>query len=154
MAKYPGPKLAAVSGLWFVRSWYYGKYFQDIEELHKKYGDFVRTAPNELSISTVQSFNDIYAHGTRNHQVFTKSDFYEVGQPEPTIVSERDVDKHREVRRVLAPAFTTSALLKQEPLIRKHVNTFIDQLHNLATKEAVNITEVSLLHYKTNRNLY
>jgi cytochrome P450 len=131
-----------VSGFWFVRSWYYGKYFQDIEELHKKYGDFVRTAPNELSIATVQSFSDIYAHGTKNQPVFVKSDFYDVGEKELTIVSERDVDKHREVRRVLAPAFTTSALAKQEGLIRKHVDLFVSQLRKYATKDAVNLTEV------------
>ncbi|GLI77212.1 hypothetical protein PoHVEF18_005498 [Penicillium ochrochloron] len=141
LAKYPGPKLGAISQLWFARSWYYGKYFQDIEELHKKYGDFVRTAPNELSIATAQSFNDIYGRVGRNQEVFVKSDFYDVGEKELTIVSERDVEKHKEVRRVLAPAFTSAALSRQERLIHVHIDRFIAQLHKHANKEPVNITE-------------
>ncbi|KAL4783539.1 cytochrome P450 [Aspergillus varians] len=142
LAKYPGPKLGAISQLWLARSWYYGNYFQDIEELHKKYGDFVRTAPNELSIASTQSFNDIYGQVGRNQEVFVKSGFYDVGEKELTIVSERDVEKHKEVRRVLAPAFTSAALGRQEPLIHEHVDRFIAQLHKHATKKSVNVTEV------------
>ncbi|KAJ5889437.1 cytochrome P450 [Penicillium tannophilum] len=141
LAKYPGPTLGAISQLWFVRSWYFGKYFQDIEDLHKRYGDFVRTAPNELSIATAQSFNDIYGQVGRHQEVFIKSDFYDVGEKELTIVSERDVEKHKEVRRVLAPAFTSAALGRQEQLIHEHVDRFIAQLHKHATKEPVNVTE-------------
>ena len=69
----------------------------------------------------MQSYNDIYAHGARNQPVFMKSDFYDVGEKERSIVSEQDVDKHREVRRVLAPAFTTAALGKQEGLVHGQV---------------------------------
>ncbi|KAL2864248.1 cytochrome P450 [Aspergillus lucknowensis] len=141
LAKYPGPKIGAVSQLWFARSWFYGKYFQDIEELHKKYGDFVRIAPNELSIATTQSFNDIYGQVGRTHDVFVKSDFYDVGEKELTIVSERDPEKHKEVRRVLAPAFTSAALARQEPLIHEFIDLFIAQLLKHATKEPVNVNE-------------
>ncbi|KAF8856700.1 cytochrome P450 [Acephala macrosclerotiorum] len=142
LAKFPGPRLAAVSQLWFARSWYYGKYFQDIEELHKQYGDFVRTAPNELSIATVQSFNDIYGQVGRNtHATFIKSDFYDVGEKELTIVSERDVDKHKEIRRILAPGFTTAALARQEGIIHEYVDLFISQLSKLAVKEPVDVKE-------------
>lgn len=105
-------------------------------------GDFVRTAPNELSIATAQSFNDIYGQVGRNQEVFVKSDFYDVGEKELTIVSERDVEKHKEVRRVLAPAFTSAALSRQERLIHVHIDQFIAQLHKHTTNEPVNITEV------------
>ncbi|KAH6683997.1 cytochrome P450 monooxygenase-like protein [Halenospora varia] len=142
LAKYPGPKLAAASQLWFARSWYYGNYFQDIEELHKKYGDFVRTGPNELSIATVQSFNDIYGLvGKNTHATFIKSDFYDVGEKELTIVSERDVDKHREVRRILAPGFTTAALARQEGIIHEYVDLFISQVSKLGVKDPIDVKE-------------
>ncbi|KFY06587.1 hypothetical protein V492_07927 [Pseudogymnoascus sp. VKM F-4246] len=103
--------------------------------------DVVRTAPNELSIATPQSFQDIYGQTGRSKDFFVKSDFYDVGEKELTIVSERDVDKHREVRRVLAPGFTTAALQRQESLIHEYVDLFLSQLSKLATKEAVKVNE-------------
>lgn len=53
------------------------------------------------------------------------------------------MDKHREVRRVLAPGFTTAALLRQESVIHEYVDLFLSQLSRLATKEAVKVNEVS-----------
>lgn len=53
------------------------------------------------------------------------------------------MDKHREVRRVLAPGFTTAALQRQESLIHEYVDLFLSQLSTLATKEAVKVNEVS-----------
>lgn len=84
-------------------------------------GDVVHRAPNELSIpksfnidsktysSSFPSMNnadagptDIYGQSGRDKPTFVKSDFYDVGEEELTIVSEQNVERYKEIRRVLA----------------------------------------------------
>jgi hypothetical protein len=48
LAKFPGPKLAAVSDLYYAIYWPAGRWPFQLEELHKKYGDVVRYAPNDV----------------------------------------------------------------------------------------------------------
>lgn len=45
-------------------------------KLHKKYGNIVRTGPNEVSIADLSAIKKIYAAGTK----FSKSSWYEVWQ--------------------------------------------------------------------------
>jgi hypothetical protein len=88
----------------------------------------VRIAPNEVSFATPQSFNDIYGHVTKDHQIFIKSTFYEFPQPEPGIVAERKPDKHRETRRLLSHGFSLKALKDQEKLLHDKVDLLIEQI--------------------------
>lgn len=61
LSRFPGPKLAAVSEVWYAYHWMSGRYPWKIETMHMMYGDVVRIAPNELSFATVQSFNGTYS---------------------------------------------------------------------------------------------
>jgi hypothetical protein len=70
LSKYPGPKLAACSHFWFIRTWSSGFYPQRIEELHRKYGDIVRISTNELSFRSPTAFKDIYNHVSKDKPVF------------------------------------------------------------------------------------
>jgi len=47
---------------------------QYVNSLHEKYGPYVRTAPNEVSVSDVASVKPI--HNVRNG--FEKSDFFKI----------------------------------------------------------------------------
>lgn len=38
LAKYPGPRLAAVSYIWYARKWLQGRYPWAVEELFEKHG--------------------------------------------------------------------------------------------------------------------
>lgn len=48
LAKFPGPKLAAISNLYYVLYWTAGRWPFHLEALHKTYGDVVRYAPNDV----------------------------------------------------------------------------------------------------------
>ncbi|KAI8627402.1 cytochrome P450 [Xylariaceae sp. FL1651] len=129
LRKYPGPKLAAWTNA--AHSWWFlsGRQPFIYVRLHEKYGPVVRTAPNELSFNTAQSFKDIY--GIRQgHKPFIKGDFYAGGtfaaRGVTSIVSERDPAKHAQMRRLLAHAFSLTSLREQEELIAGTVDHFVD----------------------------
>lgn len=97
----------------------------------------MRTAPNELSFNTAQSWKDIYGfrHG---HQAFLKSDFYDGGSFADrvhSIVSERDPTEHGIMRRYLSHAFSDHSLTEQEPLIARTIDEFVRQTGVKGAKE-------------------
>ncbi|KAL2048922.1 hypothetical protein ABVK25_010775 [Lepraria finkii] len=57
LAKFPGPKIAAVSNIWYAYHWFSGRYPWAIEAVLNRYGDVVRIAPNELVFMTPQAQN-------------------------------------------------------------------------------------------------
>ncbi|KAL4990272.1 cytochrome P450 [Aspergillus falconensis] len=84
----PGPPLAAVSELWYASAWTGGIFWnRKIQEAHRRYGDIVRIAPNELSFATAQAFRDIYGVPSKTRKLFPKSDrFYDNGHPNIALV--------------------------------------------------------------------
>lgn len=99
-------------------------------ELHNKYGNVVRTAPNDLSFNTAGAFRDIY-NFRPGHETFIKSDWYDGGvfaDKAHSIVSEREPGKHGHMRKYLSHAFSDKSLKAQEPLIDEVVNEFVSQL--------------------------
>ncbi len=90
-------------------------------------GPIVRTAPNELSFNTAQSWKDIYDF-RQGHLIFIKSDFYDGGSFADrcgSIVSERDPQVHGVMRKYVSHAFSLRSLTEQESLISKSVDAFI-----------------------------
>jgi cytochrome P450 len=89
----------------------------------------VRTSPNELSFNSAQSWKDIYGF-RQGHKTFIKSDFYDggsfAGRGVHSIVSERDVDVHGQMRKYLSHAFSDRSLLEQEDMITGTINKFVD----------------------------
>jgi cytochrome P450 len=89
----------------------------------------VRIAPNDLSFNTAQSWQDIYGF-RQGHKTFIKGIFYEggvfAGHGVSSIDSERDPQRHANMRRLLANAFTMTSLTEQEELIRGSIDRFMD----------------------------
>ncbi|KAF2492608.1 putative cytochrome P450 [Lophium mytilinum] len=141
---FPGPKYAAVSNFWYCWRFLGGRQPYHILSLHKRYGPVVRIAPNELSFNTAQSYRDIYDFRP-GKRCFVKSDFYEGGTFADqcgSIVSERDPEKHGQMRRYLSHAFSQRSLLEQESLVARVINDFMDQLEKqAATGQEVDLTK-------------
>ena len=90
----------------------------------------VRTAPNELSFNSPQSWKDIYGFRP-GHETFVKSDFYDGGSfadQAHSIVSERDPTEHGKMRRYLSHAFSDRSLSEQEVLIAEVMDQFIEEI--------------------------
>lgn len=127
---------------WFLS----GKQPTHVLDLHKKFGivqprsyrnmltdllgPVVRTAPNDLSFNTAQSWKDIYDFRP-GHLTFIKSEFYDGGSFADrcgSIVSERDPKVHGVMRKQLSHAFSQRSLDEQEYLISKSVDNFISKM--------------------------
>lgn len=103
----------------------------------------VRTAPNELSFTSVSSWRDIYAF-RKDHQIFVKSPAYDAAaftNQTRSIVNERDPVEHAKMRKLLAPGFAERSFRQQWPLITQTANTFIEQLGRRAKEgELIDMT--------------
>lgn len=73
--------------------------------------------------------------GTKTRPTFIKTDFQHIGGEHAGIAADPDIEKHKAVRKLLAPAFNPRALKEQEPILHNHVDRFIDQLRNFGTTE-------------------
>ncbi|KAL2043871.1 hypothetical protein N7G274_003391 [Stereocaulon virgatum] len=107
-----------------------GRQPYEVLKLHETYGPVVRTAPDELSFNTAQSWRDIYGI-RKGHETFIKSEFYDGGNfaaEALSIVSERNPTRHSEMRKSLSSAFSDRSLREQEYLIAEVVDQFIDML--------------------------
>ncbi|KAF4822004.1 Cytochrome P450 monooxygenase BOA3 [Colletotrichum siamense] len=135
LARFPGPKLAAISELSYVYHWLTGHYHEYIHKLHQKYGDVVRLAPNELSFNTAQSLQDIYGNPSKSGQTFLKSSFYAGPSGYSTIVMERDPIKHKETKKLLSYGFSAKELQAQEPILKTNLDMLITQIDNQIAAE-------------------
>ncbi|KAH8728461.1 cytochrome P450, partial [Phaeosphaeriaceae sp. PMI808] len=135
LAKYPGPKVAALTDLWYAFNWMGGRWPFVMEKVHEKYGDVVRIAPNELSFASIQSFKDIYGHSTKGKLPFLKSAWYDRDEVSPGIVSTRDPVDHRQQRRSLSSGFSAKSLREQEHIVQRYVNLFLEQIGRLSAAD-------------------
>ncbi|KAL5338154.1 cytochrome P450 [Aspergillus crustosus] len=147
LSKYPGPPLAAISELWYASAWTGGFWNRKIEDAHRRYGDIVRIAPNELSFSTAQAFRDIYGAPSKTRKLFRKSDrFYDNGHSNIAFV--RDPVEHARQYRMFAPQFRPSAVRTQEPIVHAHADLWLDQItsRELTFGESFNATRDNKTH--------
>ncbi|RDW91761.1 hypothetical protein BP5796_01155 [Coleophoma crateriformis] len=134
LARYPGPRLAAVSNAWYGIHWLGGKYPQDVAALHQKYGDVVRVAPNELSFNRFETYKEIYGHPGRDRAPFLKAGGPDKPNETVGIATTRNPQVHAQIRKNLSPAFSTKALRLQTDVVLKYVHLFVEQLSRHGTK--------------------
>ncbi|KAI1822823.1 cytochrome P450 monooxygenase-like protein [Xylaria intraflava] len=142
LARYPGPKLAAISDLWWVWALSTERLPFIVRDLHKKHGDVIRIGPNELSFVTAEAFQEIHGHVSKGKARFTKTEFYDNDDPTPRIASARDPEVHARQRKALSHAFSAKSLREQEEIVQKYVNGFMDQLLKIGEggKKAINMS--------------
>ncbi|KAK0665081.1 Cytochrome P450 monooxygenase yanH [Lasiodiplodia hormozganensis] len=123
LAKIPGPFLPAVTTLY--QSYYNGRYFLKIAELHEKYGPVVRITPNEIHLSDPDNYDKIYYIGTR----FWKSPvFYgALCVPHSTFgTPSNDVHKHK--RAMINPMFSRKMVLQLENVVQDKARKLIGRM--------------------------
>ncbi|POS74154.1 averantin oxidoreductase [Diaporthe helianthi] len=120
LAKYPGPRLAAISRYWEIFSYLGGRTPTDLLELHNKYGPVVRTTPNGLSFISAPQWKEIYGHKT-GHLEFSKDENYHASVSEPNILN-ADRHYHGYIRKLFTHGFSEKALREQEPILKQYVD--------------------------------
>lgn len=170
LAKFPGPKLAAMSfwyeffyDVWPLRY----KYMWNIEEMHKKYGmllttthsiilwlqnyklthsreqgPIVRINPIHLHIHDPSFLDEIYAGSNRKRN---RDPWYMHWAQEGTmgwsLLQSMDHDLHRKRRAALNPFFSKRNIQQLEPMIMEKVNRLLDRLGKAFVEgEVVNLS--------------
>ncbi|RYP27802.1 hypothetical protein DL767_007514 [Monosporascus sp. MG133] len=117
-------------------------------QLHNKYGPIVRIGPNELSYSSPEAWEDIYGrYVPAKRKENPKPVWY--CSPEAHDMVGANLGDHGRMRRVMAPGFTYSAMCKQEPLIRGHVDLFLSKLHEICDNGRATINMLEWFTYCT-----
>jgi len=125
----PGPWLAKYTDAWLGRVAARGHRSEVVHELHKKYGTFVRLAPNHVSIADPDALQIVYAHGNGS----LKSDFYDAFVSiHRGLFNTRDRADHARKRKIVSHIFSLKSVLEFEPYIRLHIGELLTQWDKLA----------------------
>ncbi|KAF2796776.1 putative cytochrome P450 [Melanomma pulvis-pyrius CBS 109.77] len=131
LSSFPGPLLARASLLWRFWSTLGGTFHKDLYKIHDRYGPVVRISPNELSFASLGSWKDIYGFPTHGQDPMIKSNFYKLlrsGFDSGCIGCEQNPDEHRRMKSSLSAAFSTKALLEQEYIVNRVIDSFVDKI--------------------------
>ncbi|KAK0449729.1 cytochrome P450 monooxygenase [Desarmillaria tabescens] len=125
---FPGPFLAKFSDAWLGWVSYGGHRSETVHEMHKKYGTFVRIAPNHLSIASPEALQVVYAHGNGA----LKSPFYDAFVSiQRGLFNTRDRAQHSRKRKIISHIFSQKSVLEFEPSLRLYVGQLISQWERL-----------------------
>ncbi|CAJ2510912.1 Uu.00g065370.m01.CDS01 [Anthostomella pinea] len=135
LTKYPGPKLAAVTDLWWAYASTTGRYPWVVEDALRQYGDVVRIAPNELVFFTLQAAKDIYLAQEKNLELFVQVGYDALDTGDGGISGETDPVKHREIAKKLAPAFSPRNFKAKEAAVQTHIDLFVQKMKDFGARE-------------------
>ncbi|KAI1200960.1 putative cytochrome P450 oxidoreductase [Nemania serpens] len=137
LSRYPGPFLARLSNFYItarsVKRWHL---FEEVQSLHREYGDYVRLGPSELSIADPEAVKFIYG----SQSPVSKGPWYTLLEPRIPLFMARDKQEHARRRKVWDQGFTTKALLAYDSRITKAVNQLLHVLEE-RRNEPINITD-------------
>ncbi|KAF2275234.1 benzoate 4-monooxygenase cytochrome-like protein P450 [Westerdykella ornata] len=122
LARYPGPRLAALTDIYLAYHAYRGDRHLCYHAAHQKYGPVVRIGPNSLSFNTSSALKTIYMPRAN----VRKADFYTAfpaNKHTYNVHSSIDKMAHARKRRVLSHAFSDAAIKSLEKYILANVRT-------------------------------
>ncbi|KAI4156798.1 MAG: hypothetical protein L6R39_001020 [Caloplaca ligustica] len=123
-------------------------------EIHEKYGEVVRLAPDEISFANEQAWTDIYT-ARRGHKRAQRDKAYYIApnNQADNIITTNDAKFHLRARTLLSSSFTEDALRAQHTLISGHADTLVSQIRKLvgqsSTAEGALINMTDWLNFFT-----
>ncbi|KAL4898698.1 cytochrome P450 [Aspergillus ambiguus] len=128
----PGPFLASFSSFWKIQQIINGHIEEEMLALHRKHGDFVRIADNEVSVGHQDAVKHLL-HAKipkgRWYEVFSIPDYRFVSQ-----MSETDPQKHIEKGKNIAAGYALSNIIKSESYVDDIIRTVETQLDEFSNK--------------------
>lgn len=143
LARFPGPKLAIISNIFYSKTIVSGRSAKVVKALHDRYGDVVRWGPNELSFANGNAWRDIYDR-RKDGKVLVKDPlFYRTDDTirAKHIVNTHDPELHAQMRKMMSHAFSARALLEQEHLIQHYADDLMQAIRELAQKGPINLVD-------------
>ncbi|KAI1208540.1 cytochrome P450 [Annulohypoxylon truncatum] len=139
LANIPGPRLAAITSLWYVYQVRKGRMTVLYRDLHKKYGPAVRISPNDVSFDSKEAFQAIYT----GSQYIEKGDFYWSLSNNPGRIDwrfrrhqadafafngELDMQRYKSHRKNIGTTYSTSSLKKYSDRLDEVMDRFVAKL--------------------------
>ncbi|KAL2043852.1 hypothetical protein N7G274_003372 [Stereocaulon virgatum] len=136
LRSFPGPFLAKTTKFWHVskvarRS----DNFRQLDSLYHRYGEFVRTGPNEVTMFSPEALNLILGSGSK----CTKTSWYDVLKPLVSLNSTRDKSLHDRRRRIWNRGFSSKALHGYEERVAIYTQEFYERISQSAGR-SINVT--------------
>ncbi|CAH0003468.1 unnamed protein product [Clonostachys byssicola] len=123
LAKFPGPKLAAISGFWHANEGRLGRTSRTCKALHDQFqSDIIRIGPNELSVNRVDAIERLYG---KDYKRGTFVPVFNISGGD-NLVTQRDNQLHSVWRRMWDKV--TDYLNRMQ----SHVNKAVRLLHEKA----------------------
>jgi cytochrome P450 len=135
LRKFPGPidlKISALSLVWRVRHYDAN---QRVQDLHKKYGNFVRIGPSAISVVHPSIMKIVHSADSR----FSKGDFYDLLWPMKSLQMMRDRAEHGVRRRVWSAAFSDRALRGYEKRMAAYQDKLLSSWMRRPRRERLSI---------------
>lgn len=136
LSAYPGPFWARSGYLWYTNTLVRGTIPFSIYELHVKYGDVVRVAPDELAYNDFRAWKDIYGIRAGKSEIPKDPNFYENTAAGKLSIIAAPHERHGFIRRLLSHGFSEKSLRDQEPIIQHYVDYLIRRLRDQSAVEA------------------
>ncbi|KAG6364621.1 hypothetical protein INS49_006224 [Diaporthe citri] len=127
LRRYPGPKLWAATSIPQGLNIWMGRPHKKLLAMHKRYGNIVRIAPGELSLTHPDSWKEIQGHVKQGQPENGKDPKLLNPAFDSSLVS-APRHRHGPMRRTLAAAFSVRALAAQQPLINGFIDLLIQRL--------------------------
>lgn len=125
-----------------------GRLPHDVLRFHKKYGEIVRVAPDELSFVNPAAWRDIHIprHG---HPAFPRPDIIKPQSPKggPYTLISADEPTHARLRKALAPAFSETAVRDQYDVVDKYAKLLVAKLRNIVLSTSNGEASVDLMDW-------
>ncbi|KAK9366241.1 cytochrome P450 [Lipomyces kononenkoae] len=118
---FPGPLFAAATTWWktYIEVYAQQSMTDVLEELHARYGDVVRTGPNELHFSDPAAYNDIYNSAARWDK---EESLYRCFGEDRSSFGFLTYIESKQRKDVLQPLFSRRAIVKMQGLIREKID--------------------------------
>ncbi|KAI0969353.1 benzoate 4-monooxygenase cytochrome P450 [Xylaria arbuscula] len=117
--RFPGPRMAALTKLWHVFQCRDSRNHLVLDSLHKRYGDFVRTGPEEITIFLPEAFEAMDGALNKN----TRSDWYDLVHPRISPIFSREDRDQRERRKIWSQALSTKSINTYIPRILSQIKS-------------------------------
>ncbi|KAH8881052.1 cytochrome P450 [Thozetella sp. PMI_491] len=147
LRNYPGPRTWASSSIPYSLSVATGNGHLRMLELHTKYGEAVRVAPNRLSFMGQDVWAEVNGHKKTGQNENGKAPLFYPDGNNALISADRGT--HSRQRRVLAHGFSAQAMLEQQPLIKQYVDLLIKQIHDKGDGGRKALDAVAWLNFTT-----
>lgn len=129
--KFPGPFMARLTAL--HHSFQVGRkmdMYLHLQDAHRKWGDFVRIAPNTLSVADPR----VVSVALGGQSKCGKAPWYSAEHPAYSMHSTRSREDHDARRRIWSSAFSDKALRGYEMRVQKYNELLVQQIKSFSGK--------------------